>query len=189
MGDRKAALLTNTHREYVWGERDLENSEHDRALRSRLRNRIINGILDFKLLQDHLDDSEIRKIVESFDSSEPDDVVIDEPASALRATVAFVYRLAEESDLDPEKIIEEGAKQGREGRLELIRRKLDGEPGTVTLNELGLLWSSGEISEEEYTELFQSALTGSGGKFVVPDDMPNPFEITYEDKTKPVEDT
>lgn len=53
--DRDTGLLTRKQREYLLGQTDIEaGSNRDRAMRSRIRNRVYNAFLDFSLLYEHL---------------------------------------------------------------------------------------------------------------------------------------
>lgn len=59
--DRQPGLLTYDDREYLFGEKDLEDVV-EIQLRQRLRDRIRNGLLDFELLLAHLDEQDIATI-------------------------------------------------------------------------------------------------------------------------------
>lgn len=45
-----AAILTTTQREYLEGENPVDRPSHERELRTRLRNRVRNGVADFSIL-------------------------------------------------------------------------------------------------------------------------------------------
>jgi len=49
-----AAILTSTQRDYLKGENKPDRPSHERELRTRLRNRLRDGITDFSILLEHL---------------------------------------------------------------------------------------------------------------------------------------
>ncbi|AUV80263.1 hypothetical protein C2R22_00120 [Salinigranum rubrum] len=49
-----AALLTATQRDYLKGENKPDRSSHERELRTRIRNRLRDGISDFSILLEYL---------------------------------------------------------------------------------------------------------------------------------------
>jgi hypothetical protein len=87
--ERDSAVLTKNQREYLLGETELETgSAGDRAMRSRIRRRTYNAILDFTLLIRHLPAPDREKIAVDFASEDWGDFyqgVID--------MISFVYVL------------------------------------------------------------------------------------------------
>lgn len=61
MSDRKTSILTNTHREYIQGERD-DPPSNESQFKGRIRERVEQGMFDFYLLFEYLDQEEVRKM-------------------------------------------------------------------------------------------------------------------------------
>lgn len=72
MSERPSALLTKTQRDYLRGSRESKGPEHDRALRSRLRTRVYEGLNDGTILWSHLDPEEIEKIFAAWEDADED---------------------------------------------------------------------------------------------------------------------
>lgn len=89
--DRPAALLTESQREYIRGEREIDNASHERSLRSRIRERVHAGILDFSLLFKRWDEREREEVLGWGTDGEIGD--------ALADLIALVYAEAGESGL------------------------------------------------------------------------------------------
>lgn len=65
MPDDNQGILTATQRAYLRGESAIEpNSSHERAIRSRIRNRLYNSIFDLALLQTTLEPRDIEQAFE-----------------------------------------------------------------------------------------------------------------------------
>lgn len=64
MSDRKASLLTNAQREYIQGKRDSQPS-NEPQFKGRMRKRVEQGMFDFYLLFEYLDQEELRKMFDS----------------------------------------------------------------------------------------------------------------------------
>jgi hypothetical protein len=60
MPDRKASLLTNKQREYIQGERE-DPPSNESQFKGRIRERVEQGMFDFYLLFEYLDQEEVRK--------------------------------------------------------------------------------------------------------------------------------
>lgn len=61
--DRDPGLLTTKQREYLLGQTDIESgTPGDRAIRSRIRRRVYQGLLDMSLVVDHLDSDDRDQI-------------------------------------------------------------------------------------------------------------------------------
>lgn len=109
--ERPRGILTKADREYLTGKSDLEPQSHgERRARERIRERVINAFLDFRILERHLEHRDRDRIFSAFDSSQifPDDtdarlygMGADEHFGALPDTLAFIYRGIENLEDEP----------------------------------------------------------------------------------------
>lgn len=121
---RPGGLITKNQREYLLGFSDVEpRSDAERRLRERIRRRVINGILDFNILELHLDDRDRRQIATAFNG----DVLYDpdtniqmygsriEHLTALSHLFAFCYRETSRPDFHPQfaDSLEKGVEMGK----------------------------------------------------------------------------
>ena len=74
--DRPQGVLTQREREYLAGESDIEpKSDDERKIRQQIRDRVREGILDFRILFDHLEERDRNMI---FSAEVDTDTVPDE---------------------------------------------------------------------------------------------------------------
>lgn len=59
---RPRGILTKTDREFLLGDGDLASKQATYNARSRIRERVLNGILDFSILFHHLDNRDLKQI-------------------------------------------------------------------------------------------------------------------------------
>ena len=88
--ERKRGILTPADRRYLRGDEELtEGSEYN--TRRRIRERVRNSILDFAILYDHLDESDLSKIFKTDEGAWRawEDT---ELHNGLRDTLALVFR-------------------------------------------------------------------------------------------------
>lgn len=159
VSDRPRGVLSESDRKFLSKpaeEREEEYSSSARSQRrSAIRERVSNAILDYPLLADELEDDQLENIVgDIFDREESTTQLID----SLKAQTRFVYRVARAATLDGEKVIEEGVNEAKESRIDILKRRFENDPQALTLGELSDLYEAGEISENEYSELFRDAL-------------------------------
>lgn len=82
--DRKRGILTKNDREYLLGEKEISGQD-ERNLRYRMRQRILQSLLDIELLAMAYDDEELQKIVQ--DDQFPGKGII-------TATLRLAYRMS-----------------------------------------------------------------------------------------------
>jgi len=88
--ERPAAMLTPAQREYLRGERDEMSADAERALRSRIRERVKTGFMDFQLLWESWDEDEADQVFKDlFYTGEPDEQV--DAAAAFADMFALCY--------------------------------------------------------------------------------------------------
>jgi hypothetical protein len=178
MGDpseeRPAALLTKAQREYLRGEKDYAPST-ERDIRSRIRDRVRDGLADLELLVEYLPDEELEEAIRPEGEAGP----------RLWQLIGFLYAAGpklpsqmedlvntdfparkEQKPLDEwlEQIIKMGIQQGARrrdgvtvGRIDVDVQIVGAEDGKdqseYTFDELGFLVQEGQISREEFIEL------------------------------------
>lgn len=169
--DRERGVLTSSDREYLIGKNEPESSQVDSNIRNRIRDRTRNAILDFWLINSHLDEKDRRMI---FAPSKKDDNEVRELEDfqfrqGLTSLIGFLYEgLSESGTLDFEEVIESGIHEiiqdnyqgpvvvdvrlhvdvDTEYDLDEARRKFNqGEP--MTPSEIGGLLMTGEVESGE----------------------------------------
>lgn len=109
---RPSGLLTYDDREYLFGQKDLE--EHVEAqLRQRLRDRIRNGLLDFELLLGCLDEQEIETIFSDMTPPPaPNQSKGIEVYNGSVFAIGFLYHvISTQTSVDFEGVVEEAIEQ------------------------------------------------------------------------------
>ena len=151
--DSDSALLTPSQRKVLRGTDDISERGR-RSARARARKRIRIALLeDIPLLLEAIPPEELFDTYEFSDTSDRADdlnrinrnVLFD----SLRSTVAFVYRIADASTLDAQRVIKEGVEMGRDGREEMLLEKFRETPSEMTLGEIETLVQQGLITPEE----------------------------------------
>ncbi|WP_251342813.1 hypothetical protein [Haloplanus halophilus] len=125
--DRDRGILTQGDREYLAGESSIDpKSQSERNARSRIRNRVRNGLLDFRylsdpeyfedrdldLLREYVDEDgeAVTQSVYQLDAGVSHEPMLDpEVEQALAELVAFAFRV---SPSTIETIVEQGVKRG-----------------------------------------------------------------------------
>lgn len=143
--DPEAAVLTQAQRAYLRGEKDYVPSTA-RQVRNRIRRRVETSLaVDLPLL---VDEFEPEYLV---DNSSAD------WSTGLREIVAFAVLVAQADGLDPDEVVQQGRKQGKTKRAEIVfqelKERFNDNPQDLTVRELSRLLNAGEISQEEYTEV------------------------------------
>lgn len=85
--DRSRGVLTPADRAFLRGEREFQSKQSQRDARLRIRNRIENSILDFRILFDELEE---RDSVNVFSSDSVDEK--EQLQDGIINTLAFLYR-------------------------------------------------------------------------------------------------
>jgi len=146
MGERKSALLTSSQREFLFNQQETDNAAHDRAMRSRLRNRVYDGLLDGALVWQWLDADDREQIFETWQEAGDEIEYVDEGVwgdvmpeydrraerererfeHALVSLIAFVYTGAHESGhLDVESIVTDGVATAEHAMGNQVRVSLE----------------------------------------------------------------
>lgn len=74
--DPPASILTNTQRDIlVGGESVSGNSAHERTLKSRIRERVVSGVVDLSAMKLHLPREEREKIASNLTDRQVDDAI------------------------------------------------------------------------------------------------------------------
>lgn len=124
----KTSILTNTQREWL---RD-ESVTHENKVRGRVQQRLRAAIAtDSELVAKAFEDGDLKPdtVGKGLDFAELGD--------GISALVAVLYCIADESGLSAERTIQKGIKQGKEGRINRIERKLENDGAkSLTLGEL-----------------------------------------------------
>jgi hypothetical protein len=170
--DRGASLLTNAQREYLRGEREVD-APNERAIRSRIRERTVNAVLDFSILVQGLDEEDIEKIRKD-ERLSPEKSGWKYTSKALADMFGFLYLL---QDRGPRMVqtMKRGTRRAEERRgnrvtnydiefrfdtqpIERLERLRDsGEE--LDIDELKDLVRTGAMTLDEYTEELQSRQT------------------------------
>ncbi len=103
MADRQPSLLTNSQREYL---QEGKEGSAGRMARKRLKERVQEGLYDFPLLVEHLDEKPRREIFEDLEENHG--------PGALRSAAAAVVELLYLSLDGNSKGVEEAVRQGVE---------------------------------------------------------------------------
>lgn len=99
--DRPSALLTPRQREILQTTGDLSD-RGQRAAHSRIRERVYHGFLDFVLIFEELDGSDLERLVERDD---------EEALDAVVSALAFFHDVAEQNDWDITELVERAAEE------------------------------------------------------------------------------
>lgn len=157
--NRDRGVLSPADRAYLRGETELASEQSERNARARVRDRVIDSILDFEDLVEHLSKRDRELIFERFEEMDGA-----EAFDALVSAMAFLYRGIDHTDLAFETVLREGinvaeAENDRAATVEFeltfqsrnvdqLRHKLErGE--TLSLTEFAYLQSSREVSRDE----------------------------------------
>lgn len=90
-GDRKRAVLTERDRSLIFGALDLEGQQL-RDAKYRIRQRIINGILDMALIGTLIEHEDMEIIVDKLDDRE-NIVVSEEPRHEVDNAISWIFQL------------------------------------------------------------------------------------------------
>lgn len=164
---RDRGILSAADRSYLRGETELGSVQSERNTRSRIRDRVQDGLFDFELLAE-LPDREIELLFEKRLRDGSGRASFD----ALVSAIAFLYRGVERTDLDFETVLREGinAAEARDDRAatvtldatfhaldtDQLRAKLDrGE--SLSLTEIAFLYDADDFGRDELAEYFGDA--------------------------------
>jgi hypothetical protein len=175
--DRPEALLTKDQREYLLGVSDIEpKTARERSMRQNIRRRVADGILDFTILLEHLEDRDRDEIfndeVHAIDDRDEDlgGVPMGQVPSSGTDMIGFVFQQID-SEYGFENKVEGAIERalytaGYDAKIDVditveltesldsIRDRLE-EQGVdaVSHSELRTLLDAGELSEKEHAKL------------------------------------
>jgi len=160
--ERDRGILSESDRNYLRGETTLGSVQSERNTRARIRDRAYDGLLDFELLVDRLDDHDRRLVFENRSEGT-------ETFDALVSAVAFIYQATSDTGLDFETVLKEGinvaeAKADRAATVQFdltfqsltadqLRTKLE-RGKELTLTELAYLHESDDVRMDELAHYF-----------------------------------
>lgn len=163
--ERDRGVLSKKDRLYLLdaGEEETKSSK-GRVTRSRIRDRIYNGVLDFKIIRNEVEARDRQKVFEDF----PDDMDF---RQGVIAAVEFLYQGIEETDHDFEEVLVpaiesaerklSGEDKGHNIEVDIefdVETKLlltDRDPEDYTDEELGKMLLDGQIDGESAYHLLE----------------------------------
>ncbi|WP_323674456.1 hypothetical protein [Halorubellus sp. PRR65] len=162
---RDRGVLTSADRAYLRGDREFGSVQAERNARARIRQRLLDALLDFEVLVEGLEDRDLDLVFESSFADRDGTEAFD----ALVSAVAFLYRGVDRTDLDFETVLREGvnlaeAADDRAATVSLdvtnhdldvdhLTGKLDaGE--SLSLTEIAYLYESTEVGRDELATYF-----------------------------------
>jgi hypothetical protein len=169
-------LLTETQRLYLHDKSDIESgTQHERTVRSRIRERVTNLFKDIEILSDGLEDRDITQIYRQISE---DHTISWDPYTRFGMIIGFLIRVYEDIPMYYERENIDASKF--EDRMELVMSgaiqyalqaegyhlklscdidieaqsvsEFDENLGTLNDSELFSLYKSEEITHEEYIE-------------------------------------
>jgi hypothetical protein len=96
--DRDRGILTPADRAFLLGEREMGHEQSRRNAEARIRQRVVDSILDFDLLLHTLPSKDRGQVFNEL-TSDPNSL------DALKAALAFVYAGADEQGIDFEELL------------------------------------------------------------------------------------
>lgn len=174
--DRPRGILTKDDRKFLRGEKEYEHVESNANARARIRERIINGFLDFALIEAALDDRDRERVFDAFDADrvwEGDASLFADEATqvgVLDDVIAFIYRETQDRHPPFETILEHGVTQGENepgatyyGRYEVEFDVTEIEPETLNIDSIVERVEAGRVDMLTEAEMaaFIQLLTGS----------------------------
>lgn len=158
--DRDRGLLGESDRRYLLKAGDVEpGSQSERNIRSRVRTRLRNALLDFEILLEYLDERD-REQVFQFDPEESLGEFA-QTQTGITSTLAFLYDTAKKDDQPFEDWIERAVKQvessSSEDVIELSPVEVTVEidaPREIHLREVRRRFEKGDLTNISGIELF-----------------------------------
>lgn len=171
--NRPRGILSQTDRQYLFGEKEYKHPQSESNRRQEIRERIESGILDFTLLLLLLPTNERKKLFSGFSGAQKSIV--------LEFMISFVYLLLGEDTDRFEKIIEDGIfacsaidPQDQQTEkvtnvdvtieiesdpdVDAIYQKFKNDTGTrLTPTEIGILVRNGKIDSDDLDALSRPA--------------------------------
>lgn len=167
MVDDDPSLLNKTQRRYLRGEKEIENKNQERVQRSRIRNRVQQGIMDLNLLWEKLAITDHEQIFD-FDKLHRDSNEVEtekiEFRDGITAMISFVYSGLKQQGFGTEyfeELLEDGIREAEayypqhpEKGVQLTQVNVDIDINHYTSKELAILNELQEkISSEEIDDI------------------------------------
>jgi len=117
-GDRERGILSEADRAYLRGATEFSSVQSERNARARIRDRLFEGVRDFELLVEHLDDRDRELVFEK----RLGNVAGAEAFDALVSALALLYQGVGDTDLDFEAVLNEAVNvaEAGEGRAATV---------------------------------------------------------------------
>ena len=141
--DRSRGVLSPADRRFLKNADEYSRqAAHER--KKAIHERAADSTLDYPLLAEFVD---YDRVLENVDGG---------LVEALKSQVAFVYQLADATDLlDADTLVKEAVEEARTSRLDVIAQRARDDPGSVTLGEVRDLAEAGLIDSEVHNEFFR----------------------------------
>ena len=94
--NRKRGMLSHTDRQFLIGEKEYDHRQSSFDRRRTIRERVVNGILDFKVLLHELSENDREKIIDELGMRAPEHSLIGgsyAAPSGVTDAIAFLYLL------------------------------------------------------------------------------------------------
>jgi|APHM01.1.fsa_nt_gi hypothetical protein len=143
--DRDRGVLSTADRQFIRSPEEYSRQgTYER--RTAIHERTANAVLDYPLLVEF----------EEYDSvlDEVDRGLVD----GLKAQIEFVYKMANEAGFHAEELIDDAVEEAKASRIDVLRRRFESDPESLTLGEYSDLYVAGELSEEAYQEVFYETI-------------------------------
>ena len=145
--DRPRGFLSVDDREFLRGKKEFKHVESNANARARIRERTVNALLDFVLVENYIEDRDRKRIFDSFDANKiyDDDTELYAPershVGVLSDLIALIYRETQDRHPPFDMILEHGIMQG------------ENDPGTVHYGEYNVELSVEELSPPENIDI------------------------------------
>ena len=96
--DRDRGILSSADRDYLLGDVEMSHEQSKRNAEARIRQRIVDGVVDFDLLVPFLEEKDRRQVFERAHTEE-------EFVDGLTAMLAFTYLGLKEQGIDFERVL------------------------------------------------------------------------------------
>lgn len=157
---RERGVLGQSDREFLLGTSDVEpGSQQARNIRARIRTRVINGLLDFDILLDHLQERDREQVFE-FD---PDESLEDfaRTQTGITSALAFLYDTSRKDNQNYEEWVERAVRRiessDSDSVVELspvnVSVKIE-EPEEIDIKEVRRKYEMGDLGDISGAELF-----------------------------------
>jgi len=151
---RPRGVLSNADREYLREPGDYSR-QASHAREEAIRERMANTILDYPLLANVLGDDRLLDVVHEIGGQNGAQKGL---AGSLKAQIRFVYYIACVANMGGEQLIKDAIDEAKESRVDVLKRRLENDPTSLTLGELSDLYKAGEMPESDYENRFRDTI-------------------------------